>query len=216
MTLFLVQPPWKSCSLPAAIFAFCEHPHPTHQQHTADPAQHGSGWAVLPPPHNAPRASPTGEQQGDCEGDTQQPQPPRACGIMSHSGTQPSAHCPRAWKLPTEGKGWGLGAEGGQLAAPEGPAALPWPRGCAHKSSLVSKNLAVESCTAVLSVTRGPAANWQLLPSGHLETEIQQQKKNLTHGGKAPVPGSGKPRQDPLQQNRVLKRRRAGEEEGVP
>lgn len=29
--LFLVQPPWKSCSLLAAIFAFCEHLHPTHQ-----------------------------------------------------------------------------------------------------------------------------------------------------------------------------------------
>lgn len=31
--------------------------------------------------------------------------------------------------------------------------------------------------------------------------------KNLTRAGKAPVPGSGKPREDPLQQNHMLERR---------
>lgn len=34
-------------------------------------------------------------------------------------------------------------------------------------------------------------------------------KKNLTCAGKAPVPGSGKLKQDPLQQNHVLKKKKA-------
>lgn len=166
-----------------------------------------AGLCCLHPaaPHDAPRATLAGGQQDHRDQGTQQPQCPwhhvpqrypafarLSPGVeISHLREGLRAGCPH----------------GGQLAHPRPLRLCPglWavlrnPPSCPKTS--------VESPAWLSCVTCSPAANWQLLLSGHLETEIQQQKKNLTHAGKGPVPGSGKPRRDPLQQNHVLKRRK--------
>lgn len=95
----------------------------------------------------------------------------------------------------------------GQLTLPEAPTDLPWPWAVLRNLPDCPKPCA-ESPALLFAVS--PAAPLRIsscFPSGHLETEIHQQKKNLTRAGKAPVPSSGKPREDPLQHNHTLERR---------
>lgn len=133
----------------------------------ADPAQHGSGWAVLPPP-----CSPPGSPKSHISSGANKPTKPRAHSSSSppcpwHCPTMvPSLHLtvPRSGNLPPKAraKGWVTAWRAADHS--RGPHRSALALGCARKSSLLSKTLCRESCTAVLSVTRSPSENGQLLP----------------------------------------------------
>ena len=114
-------------------------------------------------PHDTLRAAPAEGQQDHQDQGTQQPQPSPCLWHCVPQRYPAFARLSPGVETSHLREGLRAGCRcGGPLAAPEAPAALPQPWGCAQKSSLVPKNLSGESCTAVLSVTRSPATNWQL------------------------------------------------------
>lgn len=162
-----------------------------------------------------PPCSPPGSPKRHISCGSNKPTKPRAQSSSSrpvpmalfHSGTQPSPG-PQESKPPTKGKGQVLGASiDGQLTIPEVPTDLPWPWAVLRYLPYCPKP-SEEGPVLLSSVSpTAPLRTSSCFPSGHLETEIQQQKKNLTSAGKAPVSSSVKPRDNPLQQSHMLERR---------
>jgi len=204
-TLFLAKPPWKSHPSLARISTFCECLHPPHQpprrsrgQRTAD--------GILPTmgqDHNAPRAAPAGGQQDHRDpGHTAAPVLPVASRPAAVPSLRPTV--PRSRKLPPQGRAEGWVPMRRAAGRPRGSCGSDPASGLGSEIFLSVQKPQQSVLPCCPQCHPQP---WQLLPSCHLETEIQQEKKNLTRAVKAPVPGSGKPRRDPRQPNHVLQKR---------